>query len=53
VLAALAAAVTDAATAAGAPLTEALTSGYHLAFLASAVAVAAAGAVTVTVLRRR
>jgi EmrB/QacA subfamily drug resistance transporter len=52
VLAALAAARTDAATAAGSPLTEALTSGYHLAFFASAVAVAAAGAVTVTVLRR-
>lgn len=52
VLAALAAASTDAATAAGAPLTEALTGGYHLAFFASAVAVAAAAAVTVTVLRR-
>jgi EmrB/QacA subfamily drug resistance transporter len=52
VLAALAAAHTEAATAAGATVTEALTSGYHLAFFASAVAVAAAGAVTVTVLRR-
>jgi EmrB/QacA subfamily drug resistance transporter len=52
VLAALAAARTAAATAAGASPTEALTSGYQLAFWASAVAVAAAGAVTVTVLRR-
>ncbi|MGI5133024.1 MFS transporter [Pseudonocardia sp. CA-107938] len=52
VLAALAAARTDAATAAGATVTEALTSGYHLAFLISAVAVATAGVVTVTVLRR-
>ncbi|MHA6621520.1 MFS transporter [Pseudonocardia sp. DLS-67] len=53
VLAALAAASTEAATAAGTPLPEALTSGYQLAFLASAVSVAAAAAVTVTVLRRR
>jgi EmrB/QacA subfamily drug resistance transporter len=52
VLAALAAARTDAATAAGAPLPEALTSGYQLAFWGSAVAVAAAAALTVTVLRR-
>ena len=53
VLAALAAAATDAATAAGATVTEALTSGYQLAFFASALAVAAAGVVTVTVLRRQ
>ncbi|TQM38271.1 MFS transporter [Pseudonocardia cypriaca] len=53
VLAALAAARTDAATAAGASPIEALTSGYQLAFFTSAVAVAAAGLVTVTVLRRR
>ncbi len=52
VLAALAAARTDAATAAGAPLPEALTSGYTLAFWGSAVAVAAAGILTMTVLRR-
>ena len=52
VLAALAAARTDAATAAGASPIEALTSGYQLAFLTSALAVAAAVAVTVTVLRR-
>jgi EmrB/QacA subfamily drug resistance transporter len=52
VLAALAAATTDAATAAGATVTEALTSGYQLAFFTSALAVAAAGAITVTVLRR-
>jgi EmrB/QacA subfamily drug resistance transporter len=53
VLAALAAARTDAATAAGAPLPEALTTGYHLAFWASAAAVAAAAVLTVTVLRSR
>jgi EmrB/QacA subfamily drug resistance transporter len=53
VLAALAAARTDAATAAGAPLIEALTGGYQLAFLSSAVLVAAAGALTLGVLRRR
>jgi hypothetical protein len=53
VLAALAAARTDAATAAGAPLLEALTSGYQLAFFSSAVLVAAAGALTLTVLRHR
>ncbi len=52
VLAALAAARTDAATAAGAAPIEALTSGYQLAFFTSALAVVAAGAVTVTVLRR-
>jgi sugar phosphate permease len=52
-LAALAAARTDAATAAGAPLPEALTSGYQLAFWGSALAVAAAAALTLTVLRRR
>jgi EmrB/QacA subfamily drug resistance transporter len=52
VLAALAAARTDAATAAGASPIEALTSGYQLAFFTSALAVAAAVAVTVTVLRR-
>jgi EmrB/QacA subfamily drug resistance transporter len=52
-LAALAAAHTDAATAAGTPLPEALTSGYQLAFWASAAAVAAAAAITLTVLRRR
>jgi predicted MFS family arabinose efflux permease len=52
VLAALAATRTDAATAAGASPIEALTSGYQLAFLTSALAVAAAVAVTVTVLRR-
>jgi EmrB/QacA subfamily drug resistance transporter len=52
VLAALAAASTDAATAAGLPLPAALTSGYQLAFWASAAAVAAAAVVTVTVLRR-
>jgi EmrB/QacA subfamily drug resistance transporter len=52
VLAALAAARTDAATAAGASPVEALTSGYQLAFFTSALAVAAAVAVTVTVLRR-
>ena len=51
VLAALAAAATDAATDAGATVTEALTSGYQLAFFTSALAVAAAGVVTVTVLR--
>jgi EmrB/QacA subfamily drug resistance transporter len=51
-LAALAAAGTDAATAAGASLPEALTSGYHLAFFAGAVAVAAAVVVTAVVLRR-
>jgi EmrB/QacA subfamily drug resistance transporter len=53
VLAALAAVRTDAATAAGSPLTAALTSGYQLAFWASAAAVAAAGVVTMTVLRRQ
>ena len=53
VLAALAASRTDAATAAGASPIEALTSGYQLAFWASAVSVAAAAAVTLTVLRRR
>ena len=53
VLAALAAARADAATAAGVPLPEALTSGYTLAFWGSAVAVAAAAALTATVLRRR
>jgi EmrB/QacA subfamily drug resistance transporter len=53
VLAALAAARTDAATAAGASPIEALTSGYQLAFFTSALAVAAAGVVTVTVVRRR
>jgi EmrB/QacA subfamily drug resistance transporter len=53
VLAALAASRTDAATAAGAAPIEALTSGYQLAFWASAVSVAAAAAVTLTVLRRR
>jgi EmrB/QacA subfamily drug resistance transporter len=51
-LAALAAARTDAASAAGASPVEALTSGYQLAFFTSALAVAAAVAVTVTVLRR-
>jgi EmrB/QacA subfamily drug resistance transporter len=53
VLAALAAAATDAATAAGAPLADALSSGYRLAFVASAVAVAAAAAVTATLVPRR
>jgi EmrB/QacA subfamily drug resistance transporter len=52
VLAALAAARTDAASAAGASPVEALTSGYQLAFFTSALAVAAAVVVTVTVLRR-
>jgi EmrB/QacA subfamily drug resistance transporter len=52
VLAAFAAARTDAALAAGATRVAALTSGYQLAFAASAVAVAASLAVTLTVLRR-
>jgi EmrB/QacA subfamily drug resistance transporter len=53
VSAALAAAHTDSAAAAGAPHVEALTSGYQLAFAGSAVLVAAATALAVTVLRAR
>jgi EmrB/QacA subfamily drug resistance transporter len=52
-LAVLAAARTDAVAAAGAPHVEALTSGYRLAFAASAVLVAAATALAWAVLRRR
>ncbi|MHA6629555.1 MFS transporter [Pseudonocardia sichuanensis] len=51
-LAALAAARTDAVAAAGATHVDALSSGYRLAFAASAVLVAAATALAVTVLRR-
>jgi MFS family permease len=51
VLAALAAARTEALAAAGKPAVVALTGGYQLAFAASAASVAGAAAVTLTVLR--
>jgi EmrB/QacA subfamily drug resistance transporter len=53
VLAALATARTDAATATGVPQQEALAGGYHLAFAAGATAVALAALLTLTVLRPR
>jgi MFS family permease len=53
VLAAVAAARTDVAMATGASRVEALTSGYHLAFVVSAGLVALATVVAVTVLRSR
>jgi MFS family permease len=52
VLAAVAAARTDAAAAAGSTVQEALVSGYHLAFVVSAGLVAAGIPLTLTVLRR-
>jgi EmrB/QacA subfamily drug resistance transporter len=53
VLAALATTRADAATAAGAPLQEALVSGYHLAFATGAASVGLAALLTLTVLRSR
>jgi MFS family permease len=53
VLAALATARTDGATAAGEPLQEALTTGYHLAFATGAAAVALSALLTLTVLNRK
>jgi sugar phosphate permease len=53
VLAALATARTDGATAAGAPLQEALTAGYHLAFAIGAASVALSALLTLTVLNRK
>ena len=53
VLAVLAATRTDALLADGAAPAEALAGGYRLAFVASAVAVAASAVVTVTLLRQR
>jgi EmrB/QacA subfamily drug resistance transporter len=53
VLAALATARTDWATATGAPLQEALTAGYHLAFATGAASVALSALITLTVLSRK
>ncbi|GAA1179924.1 MFS transporter [Pseudonocardia alaniniphila] len=52
-LAALATARTDGATAAGAPLQEALAAGYHLAFAAAAASVAVSALIALTVLNRK
>jgi EmrB/QacA subfamily drug resistance transporter len=53
VLAALATARTDWATATGAPLQEAFTAGYHLAFATGAASVALSALITLTVLSRK
>jgi EmrB/QacA subfamily drug resistance transporter len=53
VLAALATARTDGATAAGVPLQEALTAGYHLAFATGAASVAVSALIALTVLTRK
>jgi EmrB/QacA subfamily drug resistance transporter len=53
VLAALATARTDGATAAGVPLQEALATGYHLAFATGAASVAVSALIALTVLNRK